>query len=221
MDGDSSPSTSSSRNDAPSATLDVFAQLVRHDAGASGDGKAEGERRTKLFMMATKLAKLNLLEDSASSSSSLNASLAIWETVLQFLKAYPDYLFYKPAIAQSEVAEHEEPEEMGVWLLPRLLRRIAVLGAEARPSDKVNNIKETAEAWLSSILAALSTQFYRKEQGGISKQREYVQELLSLLQSMPSIPDKLRITDRVLSRSARSPATVYKISISGQAMAVR
>jgi hypothetical protein len=191
MDESSSPSTSSTRLDAPSATFDVFAQLVRHaetDAGSSaaGSGQADGERRTKLFMMATKLAKLNLVQDTSSSASS---SLAIWETVLQFLKAYPDYIFYKPAREAPATNGHdgrhdeeaEEEEEMGAWLLPRLLRRLAVLGAEARPSEKVNKLKESAEGWLSSILTALSKQFYAKEWNGVAKQREYVHELLSLL----------------------------------------
>lgn len=192
MQADSSPSTSNERLDAPSATLDVFAQLIRHDAGGSGSGRAEGERRTKLFMMATKLAKLNLKDESASTSSSpsSDSSLAIWETVLQFLKAYPDYIFYKPPVREhSNGSDHgphdEQSEEMAAWLLPRLLRRIAVLGAEARPSEKVNKIKQAAEEWLSAVLGSLSSQFYQQQFNGIAKQREYVHELLSLVQCEP------------------------------------
>ena len=179
---------------APSSTLALFRDILRNaESEAFSDDSGQG--RAKLFHIATKLAKLNLLDEDASSAGSSNA---IWEIILNFLTRYPDYALYRP------VSEHENKvgnlqnctedqedgqelqEEMGVWLLPRLLRRLATLVSASGPlsASKSKELRVRYETWISRTLQSLPAQFYRKEENGVLKHRIIVIELLTLLRGV-------------------------------------
>ena len=189
---------------APSSTLALFGSILRNaENEASGDESGQG--RAKLFHIATKLSKLNLLDDNA---SSVDSNGGVWEVIVQFLARYPDYALYRPlpdrkdkdTIVGGDGANikddhHGEQEEMVVWLLPRMLRRLAILGLSSSSSfsfaTKSNKLRTLIEDWITRTLLSLSVEYYHKEENGVPKQREIFKELLAILQGARPYGTKL------------------------------
>jgi len=186
--------------EAPSSTIALFNTILRNAEGEN-DGSEQG--RTRLFHIATKLAKMNLKEEAKSSGSSSNVvanDTAIWEVIVNFLQKYQDYALYRPPAERTKAGssnnvqnngthEEEQEEEMAVWFLPQMLRKLALLGTpppklSVANAKRYEKLKLSMEECTARIANTLHTQFYRPGEDGVDKHREYLAELLNTLEGV-------------------------------------
>lgn len=205
------------RNGSSEGTLALFDTILKKaEAEAAGDQSGQG--RAKLFHIVTKLIKLNLQDEEVHSQEN---SAALWAIILDFLERYPDYALYRPAVDATSAAAGQQQQktsngqgssdvseadpftgEMLAWLLPRMIRRIAVIqaedlargqqtlaevAAESSPSQWNATFTGKSEKWLADTLSRFATHFYHREEGGLAKRRQLMQTLLTLHQGKQGI----------------------------------
>jgi hypothetical protein len=221
----SSSSSSSSNNDNTTAN---GGSSIRRDAS-----------RIKLFVIATKLVRLNLQDDEEDDEdddakdnadirkdkASASPAILLWSMILDFMKRYPEYALFEIVPESTSRDQHQqqdnvheendnenddddgddddERESVGVWLLPRLLRRLAIIGASPTTTaaaaasaatnmntdliqgeDSRADFERKAQEWIMSLICDYSSCYYRKSEGGVNKKRELVRALLKLAQGM-------------------------------------
>lgn len=179
------PTDSPGHLEPPDSTLALFQDCLRTSVDTD-------QGRAKLFRLAAKLVKLNLSDDRQASRHG-----AVWDIIVAFLNRYPDFILFRqdPDNAATKSAtgggdgrgqDHEqEQEEMGCWLLPRLLRRLAVLGegTDVGHHELSTKLSHAVEAAIVQMLHSLADHHWHREEKGIHKQREMAVELVNVMQS--------------------------------------
>ena len=176
---------------------------------AEKDAALDAGKRVKLFESATKMKAL-LEEDDG------GHNMPLWHGLVGFLERNPEYATYRPhlsgrtrtaAATTSNGAGGDEQDEdsrlgepMGIWLLPRLLRRLAIAdplpsmtNGKGKAGGKISGpgsndatraaaviLKQKIENWLAVAVPLLAQQFFRQEQNGVQLHRELVTELLTV-----------------------------------------
>ena len=172
---------------APQSTSKLFDDILTRAEAED----ARNNDRERLFKITTQLVKLNL---GKSTSGSKEYFANIWNTFLSFLQRYPEYIVHRPSLAENgsngiaesstDAALHDSSEPMLVWLLPRVLSRLAAMTSFITEVDQeALRQKQALEQWLSSAIASLGAQLCNVRSNGVGLQREIVEELILLLHS--------------------------------------